>query len=144
MDAAIPLALDGGLRQSGTGHHIHFLKNRRHPACDKLLLKKPGRKENEDMKATGIVNRVDDLGRIVIPREIRRTLGVTDGTPMELFAEGKKLIIQKYIPEMDFKNSVDDLRKVFYETEEFFDAETANKIEEHIKALTEILKESEE
>lgn len=96
------------------------------------------------MKATGIVNRVDDLGRIVIPKEIRRTLGVTDGTPMELFAEGKKLIIQKYIPEMDFKNSVDDLRKVFYETEEFFDAETANKIEEHIKALTEILKESEE
>lgn len=96
------------------------------------------------MKATGIVRRVDDLGRIVIPKEIRRTLGVTDGTPMELFTEGKKLIVQKYIPEMDFKNSVDDLRKVFYETEEFFDAETANKIEEYIKALTEILKESEE
>ena len=96
------------------------------------------------MKATGIIRRVDDLGRIVIPKEIRRTLGVTDGTPMELFTEGKKLIIQKYIPELDFKQSVDDLRKVFYETEEFFSAGTANKIEEHIKALTEILKESEE
>lgn len=96
------------------------------------------------MKATGIVRRVDDLGRIVIPKEIRRTLGVTDGTPMELFTEGKKLIVQKYIPEMGFKQSVDDLRKVFYETEEFSNSETANKIEEHIKALTEILKESEE
>lgn len=96
------------------------------------------------MKATGIVRRVDDLGRIVIPKEIRRTLGITDGTPMELFTEGKKLIIQKYIPEMDFKQSIDDLREVFYETEEFFDVETANKIEGHIKALTEILKESEE
>lgn len=96
------------------------------------------------MKATGIVRRADDLGRIVIPKEIRRTLGVTDGTPMELFTEGKKLIIQKYIPEPDFKQSVDDLRKVFYETEEFFGAGTANKIEEHIKALTEILKESED
>ena len=63
---------------------------------------------------------------------------------MELFTEGKKLIVQKYIPEMGFKQSVDDLRKVFYETEEFFSAGTANKIEEHIEALTEILKESEE
>ena len=96
------------------------------------------------MKAPGIIRRVDDLGRIVIPKEIRRTLGVTDGTPMELFTDGKKLIVQKYIPELDFKQSVDDLRKVFYETEEFFSAGTANKIEEHIKALTEILKESEE
>lgn len=96
------------------------------------------------MKATGIVRRVDDLGRIVIPKEIRRALGITDGTPMELFTEGKKLIVQKYIPELGFKQSVDDLRKVFYETEEFSNAETANKIEEHIKALTEILKEIEE
>ena len=96
------------------------------------------------MKATGVVRRIDDLGRIVIPKEIRRKLGITDGTPMELFTEDKKVIFQKYIPELDFKQSVDDLRKVFYETEEFFDAETANKIEGHIKALTEILKESDE
>lgn len=96
------------------------------------------------MKATGIVRRVDDLGRIVIPKEIRRKLGIAEGTPMELFTEDKKVIFQKYIPAPDFKQSVDDLRKVFYETEEFFDAETANKIEEHIKALTETLKESEE
>lgn len=96
------------------------------------------------MKATGIVRRVDDLGRIVIPKEIRRKLGITEGTSMELFTEDKKVIFQKYIPAPDFKQSVDDLRKVFYETEEFFSAETANKIEEHIKALIEILKESEE
>lgn len=96
------------------------------------------------MKATGIVRRVDDLGRIVIPKEIRRKLRITEGAPMELFTEDNKVIFQKYIPAPDFKQSVDDLRKVFYETEEFFSAGTANKIEEHIKALTEILKESEE
>ncbi len=94
------------------------------------------------MKATGIVRRVDDLGRIVIPKEIRRKLGITEGASMELFTEDNKVIFQKYIPEPDFKQSVDDLWKVFYETEEFFSAGTANKIEEHIKALTEILKES--
>lgn len=96
------------------------------------------------MKATGIVRRVDDLGRIVILKEVRRKLGITDGTPMELFTEDNKVIFQKYIPAPDFKQSVDDLRKVFYETEEFFDSETANKIEEHIKAITNILKESED
>lgn len=37
------------------------------------------------MKATGIVRRVDDLGRVVIPREVRRTLGISEGTPMEIY-----------------------------------------------------------
>lgn len=96
------------------------------------------------MKATGIVRRVDDLGRIVIPKEVRRQLRITEGTPMELLVEDNKVIFQKYIPVKNVKESVYDLRKVFYEMEEFFNAETANKIEEHIKALTEILKESEE
>lgn len=96
------------------------------------------------MKATGIVRRVDDLGRIVIPKEVRRQLRITEGVPMELFIEDNKVIFQKYIPAPNVKESVDDLRKAFYETEEFFKAETANKIEEHIKALTEILKEREE
>ena len=96
------------------------------------------------MKATGIVRRVDDLGRIVIPKEVRRQLRITEGTTTELLVEDNKVIFQKYIPVKNVKESVYDLRKVFYEMEEFFNAETANKIEEHIKALTEILKESEE
>ena len=94
------------------------------------------------MKTTGIIRRVDDLGRIVIPKEIRRRLRVTENTPMELFVEDNKIIFQKYIPTPSVKESADDLRKIFYEMEEFFDSETASKIEEHIKALTEILKES--
>lgn len=39
------------------------------------------------MKATGIVRRIDDLGRIVIPREIRRSMGVQEGDPLEMFIE---------------------------------------------------------
>ena len=39
------------------------------------------------MKATGIVRRIDDLGRVVIPKEIRRTLRIKEGTPLELFAK---------------------------------------------------------
>jgi AbrB family looped-hinge helix DNA binding protein len=39
------------------------------------------------MKATGIIRRLDDLGRIVIPKEIRRTMGVCEGSPLELFVD---------------------------------------------------------
>ena len=53
------------------------------------------------MKATGIVRRVDDLGRIVIPKEIRRKLGIKDGEPMEIFLDGKTVCFQKYSNEDD-------------------------------------------
>lgn len=39
------------------------------------------------MKATGIIRRMDDLGRIVIPKEIRRTMGVREGDPLEMFVD---------------------------------------------------------
>nr|WP_317283113.1 stage V sporulation T C-terminal domain-containing protein [uncultured Sellimonas sp.] len=51
------------------------------------------------MKATGIVRRIDDLGRVVIPKEIRRTLGIREGTPLEIYT-GKdgEVILKKYSP----------------------------------------------
>lgn len=51
------------------------------------------------MKATGIVRRIDDLGRVVIPKEIRRTLGIREGTPLEIFT-GKdgEVMLKKYSP----------------------------------------------
>lgn len=96
------------------------------------------------MKATGIVRRFDDLGRIVIPKEIRRQLTITENAAMELFTDKGNIVLRKYVPETDFKRSVDDLQTVFYELESYFSSETAGKIEEHIKALKEIVKESEE
>ena len=49
------------------------------------------------MKATGIVRRFDDLGRIVIPKEIRRTCHVREGDPMEIYlGEGDEIILKKY------------------------------------------------
>lgn len=48
------------------------------------------------MRATGIIRRVDDLGRIVIPKDIRQRLGIRDGDPMELFVEGGSVIYKKY------------------------------------------------
>ena len=50
------------------------------------------------MKATGIVRRVDDLGRVVIPKEIRRQLRIKEGDPLEIFLEGNKVCFEKYSP----------------------------------------------
>jgi len=48
------------------------------------------------MHDTGIVRRVDDLGRIVIPMELRRTLGINVKDPMAIFVEGDRIILQKH------------------------------------------------
>ena len=48
------------------------------------------------MKATGIVRRIDDLGRVVIPKEIRRTMRIREGDPLELFLDGNNIVFSKY------------------------------------------------
>ena len=48
------------------------------------------------MKSTGIVRRIDDLGRIVIPKEIRRTLRIREGDPLEMYVDGDAVIVKKY------------------------------------------------
>ena len=48
------------------------------------------------MRATGIVRRIDELGRVVIPREIRRSLRIREGDPLEIFVEGNSLCLVKY------------------------------------------------
>lgn len=50
------------------------------------------------MKSTGIVRRIDDLGRVVIPKELRRTLQIADGDPLEIFVSNEQIVLQKYSP----------------------------------------------
>ncbi|MBQ8428195.1 MAG: AbrB/MazE/SpoVT family DNA-binding domain-containing protein [Clostridia bacterium] len=50
------------------------------------------------MKATGIVRRIDELGRVVIPKEIRRTLRIKEGDPLEIFTDRDELTLKKYSP----------------------------------------------
>ena len=49
------------------------------------------------MKATGIIRRIDDLGRVVIPKEIRRRLSIDENDPVEFYVDGDRVIIEKYI-----------------------------------------------
>jgi len=57
------------------------------------------RKGGRILKATGVVRRIDDLGRIVIPKEIRRTLRIKEGDPLEIFTDKEgEVILKKYSP----------------------------------------------
>ena len=60
------------------------------------------------MKSTGIVRRIDDLGRIVIPREIRRTLHIKEGDPFEILVDDGKVIFAKYQPLSYFEKEADN------------------------------------
>lgn len=50
------------------------------------------------MKATGIVRKIDELGRIVIPMELRRTLDIKERDPIEIFVDGERIVLVKYKP----------------------------------------------
>ena len=57
------------------------------------------RKDSVTMKATGIVRRIDDLGRVVIPKEIRRTMRIREGDPLEIYTDREgEVIFKKYSP----------------------------------------------
>ena len=61
------------------------------------------------MKATGVVRRVDELGRIVLPCELRRTMHIKDRDPLEIFVDADKIILKKYEPACVFTADSDNL-----------------------------------
>ena len=62
------------------------------------------------MKYTGIVRRIDDLGRIVLPVELRRTLELDNGDSLEIFVEDNMIILKKYQPACIFCGNVADIQ----------------------------------
>ena len=61
------------------------------------------------MKSTGITRKVDELGRIVIPIELRRTLGIAEKDGLEIFVDGDQIILRKYEPACIFCGSADSI-----------------------------------
>ncbi|HHY41677.1 MAG TPA: AbrB/MazE/SpoVT family DNA-binding domain-containing protein [Thermoanaerobacterales bacterium] len=61
------------------------------------------------MKSTGIVRKVDDLGRVVIPIELRRTLGISQKDPLEIYVDTDKIILKKYLPACIFCGNAEEL-----------------------------------
>jgi len=61
------------------------------------------------MRSTGIVRKVDELGRIVLPSELRSTLNIKEKDPLEIFIEDSKIILRKYEPSCVFTGIMDGL-----------------------------------
>lgn len=61
------------------------------------------------MKATGIVRSVDNLGRVVLPMELRKTLDICVTDPLEIYTDEDKIILRKYTPGCTFCDNISDL-----------------------------------
>ena len=62
------------------------------------------------MKATGFLRYIDDLGRVVIPKEIRRILNIREGDPLEVYVDSNMVILTPYAPWKDISDQVQDIR----------------------------------
>lgn len=91
------------------------------------------------MKSTGIIRRIDDLGRVVIPKEIRRALRIREGDPLELFTVQGGVCFKKY-------NPISDARDIVKSLEEFLDdcdtSPTRQALAEKIKEIYAVLDEA--
>ena len=68
------------------------------------------------MKSTGVVRRIDELGRIVIPKEIRRNLGIREGENLEIFTESDSIILKKYCRMTSNSDLASNLCEIIYNT----------------------------
>ena len=69
------------------------------------------------MKETGIVRRIDDLGRVVIPKEIRRTLRIREGNPLEIFVDREgEVILKKYSPISELSDFAKEYAEALYDS----------------------------
>ena len=65
--------------------------------------------EERDMKSTGIVRKVDELGRVVLPIELRRTLDIAEKDALEIYVDGATIILKKYEPACIFCGDAKDV-----------------------------------
>ena len=94
------------------------------------------------MKATGIVRRIDDLGRVVIPKEIRRAMRIREGDPLEIYTTENGVVFKRYRPELvsDIKAMQDKCTDVVWGTH----PHKAPELNELFQKIIEIVEQSED
>ena len=91
------------------------------------------------MRTTGMIRRVDELGRIVLPKEIRRTMSIPDGMPMEILIENEQVILRKYVPEEEVLEKLNMLEKQLELESEDMDLHKVKVIKKQISDIRAIL-----
>lgn len=93
------------------------------------------------MKATGIVRRVDELGRVVIPKELRRTMSIEEGDSLEIYVDGASIVLRKFLNEQGIKDSLDVIDKTVQENGWKLGAERTGNLRRLINEMKTILDE---
>ena len=79
------------------------------------------------MKATGVVRRIDDLGRIVLPKELRRTMRIKEGESLEIYTDGTdRIILKKYSPVQNVNDFVEEIVESVYASNKRYNIITDN------------------
>ncbi len=91
------------------------------------------------MKATGIIRRIDDLGRIVIPKEIRRTLRISEGCPMEIIPSPEGILLKKYYPEENLSELLSVINGEVEELCKDLGPERTGDIRRHLQEIQRVL-----
>ena len=92
------------------------------------------------MNTTGIIRRVDDLGRVVIPKEVRRKVGISEGTPMEIFVSAEGIMLKKYHTENELLNMTENLKEALEDMCVDLGPEKTGNIRSHISEIQILLK----
>lgn len=93
------------------------------------------------MNGTGIVRRVDDLGRIVLPKEIRRKLGISEGTPMEIYVSADSVTLKRYYPQKELSSMAANFQEVVEDMCVDLGPEKTGDIRRHIREIQNLLKQ---
>lgn len=92
------------------------------------------------MNVTGIIRRVDDLGRIVLPKEVRRKVGISEDTPMEIFTSDEGIVLKKYYPENELEGMTKNLMEAVEDMCVDLGPKKTGDIRRHIREIQNLLK----
>lgn len=93
------------------------------------------------MNGTGIIRRVDDLGRIVLPKDVRRKVGISEGTPMEIYVSADGVILKKYCPVNELSSMAANLQEAVEDMRVDLGPEKTGDIRRHIREIQNLLKQ---
>lgn len=93
------------------------------------------------MKATGIIRRVDDLGRIELPKEVRRQIGISEGAAMKIFVSSDGITLKRYYPEGELEDMTKNLMEAVEDMCINLGPEKTGGIRRHIREIQNLLKQ---
>jgi len=88
-----------------------------------------------------IIRRIDDLGRISIPKEIRRAFFINDGMPLEISTTKDSIVLKRYRPEIPVLDVVDELRRALEDNSCYLEKDVTERVYNHLSEIKTILEE---